>query len=338
MKKQINRKQSGKVRKNRRVRERFSPAEFWEQHREGWINGFTRTTGGILRRGAILRAMWTQLTVKLQVEQRFRRFFIGIGRRSRKHCFPLVQRQFTRGLKKLQQAAARENRAALKQGIRAVFNAFGWLVINSPRGLRQFAHFLKNEKGSRLKTIARFFNPARVRMEAVAEYRRHTGVITGLMVGGTVLGILLSVIATIAVFGGNDDNDATADAIGALAENDVHPGIGAGVGESDPLAKGNETTAAQADFYNPFYVFTNTGAKAVSAYPLADPPGIVVDVHGVRKSDASPEEMVGKDDRVVGVRRLVTSKGLRYIIRTSQSIKRIKSQMDGNIITVSPLS
>ena len=258
----------------------------------------------------------------------------------RKRCRPLAHKCFSRGLKKWQHTTRRENRTALKKRTTTFFQEFGWLIRNTPGGVRGIIHFLKNNKGNRLKTIAEFFNPATVRTETVAEYRRHSGVITGMMAGGTAMGILVIVLAILAISGGSDDGADTTVVLNALtaAEPPGNVSEGSDTAESSRLAKESETTAAQADFYNPFYVFTHNGAKAVSAYPLADPPGIVVDVHGVRKADASPEEMVGKDDRVVGVRRLVTSKGLRYIIRTSQSIKRIKSQMDGNIITVSPLS
>jgi hypothetical protein len=90
-------------------------------------------------------------------------------------------------------------------------------------------------------------------------------------------------------------------------------------------------------FHDPIYVFTDEPARAASAYPLADPPGVVVDIEGSPEPDSEAMAMVGKDDRIKLVRRRMTATGIRYIIRLSTPVTKIETEHEGNVVIVSPL-
>jgi hypothetical protein len=91
-------------------------------------------------------------------------------------------------------------------------------------------------------------------------------------------------------------------------------------------------------FFDPVYVFSGTEVHNVSAYPLANPPGIVVDLEGTPEPTDSAHEHVGKDDRILSVRRRVTNRGLRYILKVSTPIKRLEVVHEGNVTMIFPAS
>lgn len=91
-------------------------------------------------------------------------------------------------------------------------------------------------------------------------------------------------------------------------------------------------------FHDPFYVFTAGEVSSVSAYPLASPPGLVVNLEGAPEPERPAGEMVGDDGRVRAVRRIVTADGLRYAIRTSTRIRRIEVIHEGDVVIVIPRS
>ena len=91
------------------------------------------------------------------------------------------------------------------------------------------------------------------------------------------------------------------------------------------------------NFHDPLYVFCDETAHKVSAYPLVDPPGVVVNLDGVPEPEADAESMVGKDSRIRAVRRRVTSTGIRYILRLDTPIKRIQVIHEGAVVIVLPV-
>ena len=92
------------------------------------------------------------------------------------------------------------------------------------------------------------------------------------------------------------------------------------------------------NFHDPLYVFCDETAQKVSAYPLADPPGVVVNLDGVPEPEVDAKDMVGKDSRIRAVRRRVTSTGIRYILRLDTSIRRIRIIHEGAVIIILPVS
>ncbi len=91
------------------------------------------------------------------------------------------------------------------------------------------------------------------------------------------------------------------------------------------------------NFHDPLYVFCDETAHKVSVYPLADPPGVVVNLDGVPEPEADAKSMVGKDSRIRAVRRRVTSTGIRYILRLDTPIKRIRVIHEGAVIIILPV-
>jgi hypothetical protein len=91
------------------------------------------------------------------------------------------------------------------------------------------------------------------------------------------------------------------------------------------------------NFHDPLYVFCDETSHKVSAYPLADPPGVVVNLDGVPEPEADARNMVGKDSRIRAVRRRVTSTGIRYVIRLDTPIKRIRIIHEGAVIIILPV-
>ncbi len=92
------------------------------------------------------------------------------------------------------------------------------------------------------------------------------------------------------------------------------------------------------NFHDPLYVFCDETAQKVSAYPLADPPGVVVNLDGVPEPEVDAKGMVGKDSRIRAVRRRVTSTGIRYILRIDTPIRRIRIIHEGAVIIILPVS
>lgn len=91
------------------------------------------------------------------------------------------------------------------------------------------------------------------------------------------------------------------------------------------------------NFYDPIYVFTDAPALVATAYPLADPPGLVVNIEGIPEPEAAAQAMVGQDDRIKAVRRRVTANGVRYIIKLSTPVRRIETVHEGNVVMIAPL-
>ncbi|MCP4599747.1 MAG: hypothetical protein GY847_04275 [Proteobacteria bacterium] len=90
-------------------------------------------------------------------------------------------------------------------------------------------------------------------------------------------------------------------------------------------------------FYEPIYVFTDEPVERVSAYPLANPPGVVVDLVGVPEPDGKATQFVGEDDRIRAVRRRTTTHGLRYVIGLTTSVRRINVIHEGQVVMVFPV-
>jgi hypothetical protein len=101
--------------------------------------------------------------------------------------------------------------------------------------------------------------------------------------------------------------------------------------------KSAEKPPRDARFHDPYYVFTEGPVDGVDAYPLADPPGIVVNLRGATLPSGSADELVGSDPRVRAVRRRATADGLRYILRVTTPIKRIEVTHEGNVVIVAPI-
>jgi len=91
------------------------------------------------------------------------------------------------------------------------------------------------------------------------------------------------------------------------------------------------------NFHDPFYVFTEGEVAEVSAYPLADPPGLVVNLDGAPEPTATPESMVGKDSRVRAIRRRVSDRGVRYVLGVTIPIKRIEVLHEGSVVIITPV-
>ena len=91
------------------------------------------------------------------------------------------------------------------------------------------------------------------------------------------------------------------------------------------------------NFHDPLYVFCDETAHKVSAYPMADPPGVVVNLDGVPEPEADAKNMVGKDSRIRAVRRRVTSTGIRYVLALDIPVKRIRVIHEGAVVIILPV-
>ncbi len=91
------------------------------------------------------------------------------------------------------------------------------------------------------------------------------------------------------------------------------------------------------NFHDPLYVFCDETAHKVSAYPMADPPGVVVNLDGVPEPEADAKNMVGKDSRIRAVRRRVTSTGIRYVLALDIPIRRIRVIHEGAVVIILPV-
>ncbi len=90
-------------------------------------------------------------------------------------------------------------------------------------------------------------------------------------------------------------------------------------------------------FFDMYYVFTATAPVRVDAYPLANPPGIVIDLEGVPEPEEPAAALVGQDDRIRSVRRRVTDRGLRYIIAIDTPVARVEVEHEGEVVIVTPI-
>jgi hypothetical protein len=86
-----------------------------------------------------------------------------------------------------------------------------------------------------------------------------------------------------------------------------------------------------------YYVFTGTAPTRVAAYPLASPPGIVIDLEGVPEPEEPASTLVGEDDRIRSVRRRSTERGLRYIIAIETPVTRLEVEHEGEVVIVTPI-
>lgn len=91
-------------------------------------------------------------------------------------------------------------------------------------------------------------------------------------------------------------------------------------------------------FFDPIYVFSNETISEVRAYPLADPPGVVVDLMNVALPSEKPENFVARDERVQSIRRRVMPFGLRYIVILTIPLNRIELFHEGNVAMIFPQS
>ncbi len=89
-------------------------------------------------------------------------------------------------------------------------------------------------------------------------------------------------------------------------------------------------------FFDPVYIFTENPVEQVAAYPLASPPGVVVDLMETPEPEGVPSQFVGEDDRVRAVRRRTTARGLRYIVGLTTPVRRIEVVHDGNVVMIFP--
>ncbi|MBN2529225.1 MAG: hypothetical protein JXR76_22740 [Deltaproteobacteria bacterium] len=326
MKNAKKRKQSNRSRRNRRVRERIQ------------IGGILQKNLGItpaklagqydrVREKLFGIAGWIYLRVIYKILwPRLEKSLIRFGKWNRKSMWPRFLRDMTRLGRNSRRMVREENRVALAQILSRV----------TDRKTPMDAHCCLSWR--KLRVILSFFNPQTVYVASPSRFKaRFRGITFCFALWGTAMVALLAVILWQLMSHPSDDvqtsriiAEMNGDAIGETKNADGGDALG------DSKREG--PNAIDADFYNPFFIFTQAEAKHVEAYPLADPPGLVVDLHGISEPPQSPAQMVGDDVRVLKVRRLKTSKGLRYIIRLSQSIKRIKSQSNGNVVTVSPLS
>lgn len=99
-----------------------------------------------------------------------------------------------------------------------------------------------------------------------------------------------------------------------------------------------EPQLKKSEFYDPVYVFFEGDVQNVTAYPLASPAGIVVDLHGTPEPALEASELVGQDPRIRSLKRRVTTSGIRYIIGLSTPIERVEIFTEGNVAMVFPVS
>jgi len=178
-------------------------------------------------------------------------------------------------------------------------------------------------------------DPRVVRLRDPSEHLRRRMVIVAAAVG-----LVLAATATFAATRGDGGNTAT------IPEPTAKP---VDISSDDPdLQSPSEPPPASiepveakarrpANFYDPIYVFTDEPASRVGAYPMADPPGLVVNVEGIPEPVGDAPSMVGEDDRVRSVRRRSTPSGVRYVIGLTFAVRRIEIIHDGNVVIIAPI-
>ncbi|MFO8074303.1 MAG: hypothetical protein R6V85_20770 [Polyangia bacterium] len=180
-------------------------------------------------------------------------------------------------------------------------------------------------------------DPRAVRMRDAAPRGRR--LLVGAAAGALALAVGAAALA-LAVGGEPESAPGKAPAVGPAA---IETADRDDVEAKSPIAAeknpdGPRSAARHPRFHDPFYVFTAGEVSSVSAYPLASPPGLVVNLEGAPEPERPAVEMVGKDDRVRAVRRIVTGEGLRYAIRTSTRMRRIEVIHEGEVVIVVPRS
>jgi hypothetical protein len=178
---------------------------------------------------------------------------------------------------------------------------------------------------------ARALDPRTVRL-------RDPGPRVGVWIGVAAVGVAL--VAGAAALAASS-NDAPAESEpGAIPQTAASKSVEVSVSSHstrDEPSLPTEPVGPHPRFHDPIYVFTEGQVAGVSAYPLADPPGLVVNLDGAPEPESAPESMVGEDRRIRAIRRRVTDKGLRYVIGLEIPVRRIDVLHEGNVVIITPV-
>lgn len=273
------------------------------------------------------------------------------------NAWPVCNRFSIWTWRQFQALFASSRRSVLKQKIIVSLGGLRQLITSPKSTVRTAIPQLFSLRKNTPQKVAHFFNPRVVRLEEPNKYVLHSLMISLLFVCVAVTAVAVAASvknsshhwrSTPESPESNEDDlrpersDAARTAW--LQQPDATLRVDNSVPNSTPPSPPKKTTpkkdkqpAISANYYNPIYVFTQAEAESASAYPLADPPGIVVNLQGLEEPEESAENMVGEDTRVLRVKRRITSAGLRYIIHLKQPIKKIESHKEGNVITINPL-
>ncbi len=107
-------------------------------------------------------------------------------------------------------------------------------------------------------------------------------------------------------------------------------------GERRPLEAG-QTPPRHSRFFDPLLIFTEQPLSSVYAYPLREPSGVVIEIKGIPEPLLSSERLVGRDERVLGVKRRSTGSVVRYIVYLSTPVQKIVTEHEGNVVMVYPV-
>lgn len=201
------------------------------------------------------------------------------------------------------------------------------------------------ELPARLTTISKrarerlaAIDPRRVRMREPRDHPRRTIALAA------IAAVVLAGAVALATTGSRPSPDHVP-AAGATAPSATDPPAatipapitGKGSRTSDEAASA-PTSAPERDprFFDPYYVFTEVPVEQVDAYPLADPPGIVINLLGAPEPTRPAAELVGDDPRIRAIRRRSTPQGQRYILRVTSPIRRIDVTHEGNVVIIAP--
>jgi hypothetical protein len=211
------------------------------------------------------------------------------------------------------------------------------------------ASFDNNVRKISLKNTIEYFNPRTVRLEAPRRHFIHTSIISiffiflsiavGAVASGADKGVELLNTGSDSVPEVDNSNYDFDNVEQTLTRDDNDSTISEKIIDDTTEEEITETVkkARPSNFHNPLYVFTNEPVKSHTAYPLANPPGIVVTIAGAPTPEESPVDMVGKDSRIKSIKRIHSKSGLRYIIWLKNPIKKIETSNEGNVISISPL-
>ncbi len=175
----------------------------------------------------------------------------------------------------------------------------------------------------------RWLDPTRVRMR---NQRRFPRWVMGVAIVIPLLMVCVAAVAA-ALPGENAESSQTIE-IETHIESPPTPLTVPSVGPIEAPAPEPENKPSA--FYDPLYVFFAT-AEEVTAYPLASPPGVVVDLKGTAEPLEEALDMIGEDPRVRVVNRRATAAGVRYIIGLTTPIKRVEVFTEGGVAMVYPL-
>jgi len=172
-------------------------------------------------------------------------------------------------------------------------------------------------------------------------------VVIGLLIGGLLAIGAVAVGATRDRVGGETvpiqtaqpgpvRRDPTAGSAAPLRQKTVKGPVAKPISHKKEVAEPLPPKPLHPRFFDPVYVFSPEPISHASAYPLANPPGLVVDLSGVGEPAGTPGQFVGADDRIQSVRRRVTPRGVRYIIILSTPLSRIETFQDGDVVMIFP--